>query len=226
VRVVCLALAALISLPASGAIKKPQEPPAPAAVLFSLNARETYKLKPNKKGRFDLKGWARFLRCHHTGRRHAMSPRLANLLYDVAKHFDWKRIEIVAGYRAPRVAKQKGNPKSPHKQGSAIDLRVAGISSTELRDYVRTAFDRVGIGWYPNSDFVHLDVRKKGNAFWIDYSGPGERAKYSKNPSQDLMDEAAANVSPVPGEGAAEPEIPGSPGVVTPTSPALEPVTP
>jgi uncharacterized protein YcbK (DUF882 family) len=223
VRVVCLALVLSVALPAGAALKKPQEPPAPSATLFALNSRESYKLRPNKKGRFDLKGWARFLRCHHTGRRHAMAPRLANLLYDVAKHFDWKRIEIVAGYRAPRVAKQKGNPKSPHKQGVAIDLRVSGVSSTELRDYVRTAFDKVGIGWYPNSDFVHLDVRKTASAFWIDYSGPGERAKYSKNPNQDLIEEAAANV---PESGATEPENPASPGVVTPTSPALEPVTP
>ncbi len=213
----------LVAVPASAALKKPQEPPPPTATLFALNSRESYHLRPNKKGRFDLKGWARFLRCHHTGRRHAMHPRLANLLYEVAKHFDWKRIEIVAGYRAPRVAKQKGNPRSPHKQGIACDFRVSGISSTELRDFVRTAFDKVGIGWYPNSDFVHLDVGRRVSAFWIDYSGPGQRAKYSKNPGQDLLDEAAANVAE---SGAAEPENNDEQGVPTPNSTALAPVTP
>jgi hypothetical protein len=33
---------------------------------------------------------------------------------------------------------------------------------------------------------VHLDVRKEKSAFWIDYSGPGERAVYSENPNDDL----------------------------------------
>ena len=33
---------------------------------------------------------------------------------------------------------------------------------------------------------MHLDVRKDRSAFWIDYSGPGERAVYSENPGEDL----------------------------------------
>src|SRR5262249_36429710 len=39
---------------------------------------------------------------------------------------------------------------------------------------------RVGVGYYPNSDFVHLDVRPAGkkSAYWVDYSAPGQRAIY------------------------------------------------
>jgi hypothetical protein len=44
----------------------------------------------------------------------------------------------------------------------------------------------VGVGFYPNSFFVHLDVRKGPSAFWIDYSGPGEGAAYSGNAHDDL----------------------------------------
>jgi hypothetical protein len=33
---------------------------------------------------------------------------------------------------------------------------------------------------------VHLDVRKDRSAFWIDYSGPGDRAMYSEAPGLDL----------------------------------------
>jgi hypothetical protein len=33
---------------------------------------------------------------------------------------------------------------------------------------------------------VHLDVRDGASAFWIDYSGPGQKAIYSDNPDEDL----------------------------------------
>ena len=42
------------------------------------------------------------------------------------------------------------------------------------------------MGYYPNSSFVHLDVRKSASAFWIDYSGPGENAQYAANAAEDL----------------------------------------
>ncbi|HEY0711832.1 MAG TPA: hypothetical protein VGF45_04105, partial [Polyangia bacterium] len=43
-----------------------------------------------------------------------------------------------------------------------------------------------GVGYYPNSSFVHLDIRRGASAFWIDYSGPGENAIYAKNALEDL----------------------------------------
>ena len=112
-----------------------------------------------------------------------MNPRLMRLLYQTGRHWPGKRLEVVSGFRNPTVAK---NPRSPHMKGLACDFRVEGVKTTELRDYLRKAFDKVGVGYYPNSTFVHLDVRKDRSAFWIDYSGPGERAVYSENPSEDL----------------------------------------
>src|SRR6185312_626125 len=104
--------------------KQPPPPPPPAAELFALNTRETFHIRPDKRGRINtqtLRGWNRFLRCHHTGRVHSMSTRLAQLIYEVDKHFGFKRVLVVAGYRAPRIAREKGNPKSPHKKGVACD---------------------------------------------------------------------------------------------------------
>jgi uncharacterized protein YcbK (DUF882 family) len=216
-------------------------PPPPAADLFALNTHESFKLRPDAKGRLtqkQLHGWNRFLRCHHTGRVHSMSTRLAQLIYDVDKHFGFRRILVVAGYRAPRVAREKGNPKSPHKKGVACDFRIEGVANTELRDYERT-LPKVGVGYYPNSDFVHLDVdplRNKRSAFWIDYSRPGERAKYSKNPESDLQAEKSPvppsdidednELAPLPpmGGGGGEPQIAGDKGAPAPNvAPALQP---
>jgi uncharacterized protein YcbK (DUF882 family) len=225
--------------------KTPPLPPPPAAELFALNTHESFKLRADNKGRLTkvaLRGWNRFLRCHHTGRVHAMSTRLAQLIYDVDAHFGFKRVLVVAGYRAPRVAREKGNPKSPHKKGVACDFRIDGVPNTELRDYERT-LPKVGVGYYPNSDFVHLDVdplRNKHAAFWIDYSKPGERAKYSKNAEADLQAEKSPPVgtdednddelAPLPplntaaGLGGGEPQIPSAKGATAPNIvPALQP---
>jgi len=220
--------------------RKPKRPPPPpAAELYALNTRETFLLRPDAKGRFTkaiLRGWNHFLRCHHTGRTHSMSTRLAQLIYQVAQHFEFKRVLVVAGYRAPRVAREKGNPKSPHKKGVACDFRIDGVPNTDLRDFERT-LPKVGVGYYPNSEFVHLDVdpmRAKRSAFWIDYSAPGERARYSRNPQGDLEtekmplagedDELLAPLPPLPMAGGGEPQPPGGQGAGAPgTATAIQP---
>src|SRR6185369_15478957 len=93
---------------------RPKRPP--PMELTALNTHESFLLRPSAGGRFsraELRGWNRFLRCHHTGRTHMMATRLASLIYETSKHFNFAKILVVAGYRAPRVAKEKGNPKSP-----------------------------------------------------------------------------------------------------------------
>jgi len=165
--------------------------------LYAVNGKETLMLRlRDEKGR-PLRGvqkrFDHFLRCHHTNVQHAMNPRLVRLLYQVGRHYPGRRIEVVSGYRHPSVAK---NPRSPHMQGLACDFRVAGIRNQDLRDYVRRTFEKVGVGYYPNSSFVHMDVRKDHSAFWIDYSGPGERASYSDNPVADLKTGKADTYKP------------------------------
>jgi uncharacterized protein YcbK (DUF882 family) len=194
------ATAAAASLPTGGAVaKRPPvstraparkgtpRGPAPAVMLYHVNHRETMRLRfADERGR-PIKGFQRqfdrFLRCHYTNKQHAMNPRLARLLYETGRNYPGRRIEVVSGYRHPKFAK---NPHSPHKQGLACDVRVPGVKNTELRDFFRARFKSVGVGYYPNSSFVHLDVRRGSSAFWIDYSGPGETALYSKNALEDL----------------------------------------
>jgi hypothetical protein len=52
------------------------------------------------------------------------------------------------------------------------------------------------VGYYPNSSFIHLDVRKDRSAFWIDYSGPGERSMYADDPVADLKTGRADTFKP------------------------------
>jgi uncharacterized protein YcbK (DUF882 family) len=165
--------------------------------LYDVNGKQVLMLRlRDDKGR-PLRGVQKrfdsFLRCHHTNVTHAMNPRLVRVMYQVGRHYPGKRVEVVSGYRHPSVAK---NPHSPHMQGLACDFRINGVKNAELRDYLRRNFEKVGVGYYPNSSFVHLDVRKDRSAFWIDYSGPGERALYSQAPGEDLKTGRAESYHP------------------------------
>jgi uncharacterized protein YcbK (DUF882 family) len=167
--------------------------------LYEINTKETLRLRFYDDKGMPIKRWQkrfnRFMRCHVTGTVFRMDSRLPHMLYKVGRHFEGHRLEVISGYRSPKVAK---NPKSPHKQGVACDFRVPGIANSDLRDYLRKTFDHAGVGYYPNSVFVHLDNRKKGpSAFWIDYSGPGQPANYSENPREDLRNGRAEGADDV-----------------------------
>ncbi|HEY2728384.1 MAG TPA: DUF882 domain-containing protein [Polyangia bacterium] len=183
--------------PQRGQKKGPKKPRTTTVVLFHLNHRDTFTLRQRDMQGRPPKGFQkrfdRFLRCHYTNKQHAMNPRLVRLLYQTGRHWPGQRLEVVSGYRSPTVAK---NPRSPHMKGLACDFRVAGVKNTELRDYLRRNMKKVGVGYYPNSSFVHLDVRKERSAFWIDYSGPGERAMYSQTPAADLQTGRAESYHP------------------------------
>lgn len=107
-------------------------------------------------------------------------PGLLSRLQKLADHYPGKIIEIVSGYRPD------ARDSSRHHHGRALDLRVAGVSRENLRDYVRT-FDETGCGYYPNSFFVHMDVRDE-KGYWVDRSGPGEPADYGPWPPPKQQD--------------------------------------
>jgi len=47
--------------------------------------------------------------------------------------------------------------KSQHVLGKAIDVRLRGLDTAELRDTARE-LQRGGVGYYASSDFVHIDT--------------------------------------------------------------------
>jgi uncharacterized protein YcbK (DUF882 family) len=116
---------------------------------------------------------ARFLRPRHSTKQRRPDPRLIGLLAEIARHYEGHTISVISGYRLPGGFTSN---ESRHTQGKAIDLRVEGVPVRALRDYLRR-FSQVGVGFYPNSGFVHLDVRDK-NAYWIDLSSPGRQPSY------------------------------------------------
>ncbi|WP_263385684.1 YcbK family protein [Granulicella arctica] len=74
-------------------------------------------------------------------------------------------IEVLCGYRSPEsneylrtLAPVTGVAEnSQHMLSKAIDIRVPGVSTMHLRDVAR-ALGMGGVGYYPRSQFVHVDV--------------------------------------------------------------------
>jgi uncharacterized protein YcbK (DUF882 family) len=101
----------------------------------------------------------------------AIDSRLLVLIARVSDKFGGRRMHLVSGYRP--------GFRSRHGRGQAIDFRIEGVPNSALRDYLLTLDGALGIGYYPNSYHVHLDVREQRTT-WIDLSRPGQRARYVK----------------------------------------------
>lgn len=102
-----------------------------------------------------------------TGSRPKADSRLIRLLVQVSNRFGGRPLRIVSGYRTTSYFED-----SKHKASRAVDFSILGVPNEALRDYLRT-LPNVGVGYYPNSSFVHLDVREYA-AYWVDHSRPGE----------------------------------------------------
>jgi uncharacterized protein YcbK (DUF882 family) len=106
-----------------------------------------------------------FLRDHQTGEIRHFDPRLYDILSDLTLSVGHPgaEIDIVCGYRTPSTneslrARTTGVAKnSLHIQGQAIDLRVPGINTLTL-GRAALALARGGVGYYPHSDFIHIDT--------------------------------------------------------------------
>ncbi|HLK38113.1 MAG TPA: DUF882 domain-containing protein, partial [Polyangiaceae bacterium] len=127
---------------------------------------------------------------------HPPDPRLVALIGVVSQHFDGHTIEVVSGYRA--YAPTQYTPHSNHNSGKALDFRIQGVQNESVRDFCMT-LRNTGCGYYPNSTFVHLDVRES-KAYWVDRSRPGEPPLYDR--PGVMADEGASEVPTEDREGA------------------------
>jgi uncharacterized protein YcbK (DUF882 family) len=128
---------------------------------------ETLKLTYFEQGRYiygALDEISYFLRDHHNDAVHSVDPALLDQLYDVKLLLGVnKPFNIVSGYRSPQTnanlrRHSRGVARhSLHMQGRAVDIQMEGVSTKTIRD-AALSLSRGGVGYYPNSDFVHLDT--------------------------------------------------------------------
>ena len=108
-----------------------------------------------------------YLRDSRTGDRTSFRSRLFDLLYDldVVVGDAGGEIDVVCGYRTPgsnEFLRTRGSHTgvavhSLHMQAEAIDIRLPGIATARLRD-AALHMQRGGVGYYRDSNFVHVDV--------------------------------------------------------------------
>ena len=108
----------------------------------------------------------RFLSDFRTGDVVQIDPELLDLIYDVRASLGGEgTYQIISAYRSPktnemlrgRSASSGVARKSQHLLGKAIDVRLAGVPTTKLRD-AAIRLQRGGVGFYEASDFVHIDT--------------------------------------------------------------------
>ena len=106
----------------------------------------------------------RLLRDHRSNTVHPIDRRLLDVLDALRDRLEAREaFEIISGYRSPAtnarlVAATRGVAStSLHVAGMAVDIRVPGRPLAAVRDAAK-ALEAGGVGFYPASNFVHVDV--------------------------------------------------------------------
>lgn len=104
------------------------------------------------------------LRDFRAGKVHPIDPRLLDLLWNLHRSLETHQpFQVISGYRTPKTnamlaAHSRGVARhSMHILGKAVDIRVPGRSTRGIRD-AALALRGGGVGYYPVSRFVHVDV--------------------------------------------------------------------
>jgi uncharacterized protein YcbK (DUF882 family) len=138
--------------------------------LYNTHTREHIKVVYRQGSRYIPEGLAqldRFLRDPLNGEFQHYDPRVFDLLSDLLRssgHPD-AELQVICGYRSAasneylRTHTSGVAKGSLHMRAEAIDVRLPGMKTLDLRN-AALALGRGGVGYYPASDFVHVDVGK------------------------------------------------------------------
>lgn len=145
-----------------------------ALSLYNTHTGEKVRTVYWADGKYVPEGLAqanKVLRDFRTGDVHPIDPALFDLLTRAQALTDaeGKTFEIISGYRSPRTnamlnSKSHGvATKSQHMLGKAMDVRLQGVRLDHLRK-AALALKGGGVGYYPDSNFVHMDTGRV--RFW------------------------------------------------------------
>lgn len=104
------------------------------------------------------------LRDHHADEVREMDPGLIDIFFALSAFTgSTGTFKILSGYRSPetnswlRRFSHGVAEHSMHIEGKAVDIRMDDLSISEIRQ-AGMALAMGGVGYYPRSDFVHLDT--------------------------------------------------------------------
>ncbi len=159
-----------LALGASGEGAPSKAPRPPRRLAFrNTHTGETVDVVYWADGRYQpeaLREIDRVLRDHRTNQVKVMDRRVLDLLFDLRTRLDTDApFHVISGYRSPEsntylrgLSPTSGvASKSQHVVGRAIHIRLPGLPIETVRD-TALKMRRGGVGYYPASDFVHVDV--------------------------------------------------------------------
>lgn len=135
--------------------------------FFHTHTSEKLDVVYAESGRYvpeALEAINRLLRDFRSGEVHPIDAALLDILHDVRSATGGRgRFEIISGFRSPVTNDMLRNRStgvaqgSLHLSGQAIDVRLTGVPTRQLQR-AALGLARGGVGYYPESDFVHLDT--------------------------------------------------------------------
>lgn len=135
--------------------------------LYNTHLGETVDVRyRSTDGRYDdgaIEEIRHILRCRLTHEAAPIPIELIELVDHIEDHFHAREVAVISGYRSPALNTQlrsagRGVAKnSRHMRGEAIDIRLPGISTQQLYRYA-WSLRQGGVGYYPKTGFVHVDV--------------------------------------------------------------------
>jgi uncharacterized protein YcbK (DUF882 family) len=106
----------------------------------------------------------RLLRDFRTGEVTTIDPGLLDSLHGLTRLTGSTRpFQVISAYRSPATNHMLHERSSGvasgslHLKGQAIDIRLADVPLARLR-HAALSLARGGVGYYPSSDFVHVDT--------------------------------------------------------------------
>lgn len=159
--------AGLILPPSIQAVPRPDDPGERYLKFFNTHTQERLEVCYHRNGRYDRDAIAavnNILRDHRTNEVHPIDRRLLDLLHTIRTTAGPDScLHIISGYRSPvtnaelRRKSRRVARKSLHMSGHAVDIRIPGVRTASVRK-IAIGLNQGGVGYYPRSDFVHVDV--------------------------------------------------------------------
>lgn len=160
-------IAAALLLPEAMARTTPAMPPERTLAFYNTHTSESLKTVYWAEGAYQKEGLQEInniLRDHRADEVYPIDRDLLDLLFVLRSRLNSRKsFHIISGYRSPAtnaiLRKQSSGvaKRSYHMQGKAIDIRLPGCELTKLHK-AALAMQAGGVGSYPASDFIHVDV--------------------------------------------------------------------
>ncbi len=159
--------------------------PFPPMPVYRIHTRELARIRVyNRHGNLRKSALRQFntlIRCYKKNFVIPINYRLLVEMYQAWLYFGQPGVTVFSGCRPREVS-----GKSRHVTGNAVDFNLDGIPRRRLVQYFLKRREglrnyKLGVGYYPESFHVHLDIRAR-NAFWVQLVRENGTGYYAPNP--------------------------------------------